>query len=350
MQASLAELAELVDGRLLGDASLAVSGAAPLSDVQAGQITFIDSIEKESQLRGIAAAAAIVPIGVEIERLSVIQVADVHLAFTAVHRLFYPARPKRRFGISPAAVVNPSAELACDVEVHPGATVGDDVRIGSGSTIHSGVRVMAGCRIGRDVAIYPNAVLYEDTVVGDHVIIHAGAVLGAFGFGYEFVEGRHKLCAQLGNVVIEPHVEIGAGSTIDRGVYGGTRIGEGSKLDDQVMIGHNCRIGRHNLLCSQVGIAGSSKTGDYVVMGGQVGVRDHRCIGDRAQIAAAAIVRKDVPADDKQVGFPAAPVREYMKQHSALRKLPDMRRQLKRLQQTVEKLQQRIDEEGRHAA
>ena len=167
------------------------------------------------------------------------------------------------------------------MDVYPFATIGDDVTIGAGSTIHSGVHIMAGSRIGEDVTIFPNAVLYENTVVGARCLIHAGAVLGAYGFGYEQVDGRHQLSAQLGNVELGADVEVGAGTTIDRGTYGPTVIGEGTKIDDQVMVAHNCRIGRHNMLCSQVGIAGSTTTGDYVVMAGQVGVRDHVNIGDR---------------------------------------------------------------------
>ena len=167
--------------------------------------------------------------------------------------------------------------------------------IGDGSTIHSGVHIMAGSQIGEDVTIFPNAVLYENTIVGPRCLIHANAVLGAYGFGYGFVDGRHVLSAQLGNVVLGADVEIGAGTTIDRGTYGPTVIGEGTKIDDLVMVAHNCRIGRHNMLCSQVGIAGSTTTGDYVVMAGQVGVRDHVHIGDRAVLGAMAGVTNDVP-------------------------------------------------------
>ena len=132
------------------------------------------------------------------------------------------------------------------------------------------------------MTIFPNAVLYENTDRRRRATIHASAVLGAYGFGYELVDGRHVLSAQLGNVVLGADVEIGAGTTIDRGTYGPTIIGDGTKIDDQVMVAHNCRIGRHNMLCSQVGVAGSTTTGDYVVMAGQVGVRDHVHIGDRA--------------------------------------------------------------------
>lgn len=132
---------------------------------------------------------------------------------------------------------------------------------------------MAGCVIGKDTTLFPNVVLYEDTHVGDRVILHAGAVIGAYGFGYREIDGQHTLASQLGNVVIEDDVEIGACATIDRGTYGATTIGAGTKIDNLVQIAHNCRLGQHNLICSQVGIAGSTTTGDRVVMAGQVGVR-----------------------------------------------------------------------------
>jgi UDP-3-O-[3-hydroxymyristoyl] glucosamine N-acyltransferase len=280
----------------------------------------------------------------------VILVADVHEAFAAIHRHLHPPRAQARIGVSPAAYVSPSARLADDVDIHPGATVGDDVEIGAGGTIHSGARIMAGCRLGRGVTIFPNAVLYPETVLGDHVIVHAGAVLGAYGFGYRFTAGRHHLSAQLGIVVIESHVEIGACTTIDRGTYGPTRVREGAKLDNQVMIGHNCQIGRHNLLCSHVGIAGSTTTGDYVVMAGQVGVRDHVHIGDGVQLGAQAGVRKDIPAGEKYMGSPAVPAREFMEMVAVQGKLPEMRKQLRQLQKTVDELQRRALGAAREAA
>ena len=191
--------------------------------------------------------------------------------------------------------MSPSARLDDDVDIHPGATVGEDARIGRHSTIHAGVQIGAGCKIGSGVTIFPNAVLYENTVVGDRSVIHAGAVLGAFGFGYKMVGGQFQLSAQLGHVEIGCDVEIGACSTIDRGTYSATIIGDGTKIDNQVMIAHNCRIGRHNMICSQVGIAGSTTTGDYVVMAGQVGVRDHVHIGAGAVLGAKSGVANDVP-------------------------------------------------------
>ncbi len=338
MNTKLAELAALVDGTLLGDGDLLICGAGTLADVQEGQITLLDGSEKHRDLSGCSAAAAVVPRDFRLEGIAAIEVDDVHRAFTVIVAHFRPQRQATRVGISPQAAVSPSAKLADNVDVHPLAFIGDDVKIGAGSTIHSGARVMAGSQIGEDVTVYPNAVLYENTVVGSRSVIHAGAVLGAYGFGYALVEGRHELSAQLGNVELGDDVEIGAGTTIDRGTYGPTRIGDGTKVDDLVMIAHNCRIGRHNMLCSQVGIAGSTSTGDYVVMAGQVGVRDHVHIGNGAVLGAMSGITNDVPDGSRMIGIPATPEREQKIRLATLSKLPEMRRQLKTLQRVVDRL------------
>jgi UDP-3-O-[3-hydroxymyristoyl] glucosamine N-acyltransferase len=350
MQLSLSDLACLVDGQLTGDRNTPITGAATLADVVAGDITFIDSAEKLPQLKASAANAAVVPPGVDCGSLPVISVSDVYAAFARIVEQFRPRRMSRRTGISTRAFVSPTAKLAADVDVHPGASIGDEVEIGPGCTIHSGACIMAGCKLGRNVTVYANAVLYEETRVGDRAVIHAAAVIGADGFGYKFVEGRHRLAAQLGNVEIGADVEVGAGATIDRGAYGPTRIGEGTKIDDQVMIAHNCQIGRHNLICSQVGIAGSTSTGDYVVMAGQVGVRDHVHIGDRAVLGAMSGIISDVPADSCLLGVPATPEKVQWLQQAAIAKLPEMRKELKRLERAVAELKQRLGDEKKSAA
>ena len=346
MQATLAELADLVGGRLIGDGSLPIEGTAPLGDAKPGEITLIDRAERAGCLAASRASAVVAPRAVMVDRLPTIQVDDVHQAFAMIVARFRPPRTSRRIGISPAAVIRPTARLGKNVDVHPLATIGDDVEIGDDATIHSGVQIMAGTTIGPGVTIFPHAVLYEDTVVGPRCVIHAGAVLGAYGFGYCCDEGRHRLSAQLGNVILEADVEIGAGSTVDRGTYGPTIIGEGSKIDNQVMIAHNCRIGRHNMICAQVGIAGSTTTGDYVVMAGQVGVRDHVHIGAQAVLGAMAGVINNVPDGARVVGIPATPEREQMVKQAALAKLPDMRRQLKQLQSAVDRLTQQSGAEN----
>lgn len=340
MPTTLAALARLVGGELVGDGAVEIHGAATLADASAADITLVDKNERAALLAASGARAAIVPRGFPLEALTMpaIIAPDVHKAFTAIVLHFRPPRPQQRQGISPHAVVHPSAQLADDVDVHAGATIGADVVIGRGSTIHCGARVMAGCRLGENVSIHPNAVLYEGTRIGDRSAVHANTVIGCHGFGYRVFEGSHLPAAQLGWVEVGADCEIGACSTVDRGTYGPTIIGDGTKIDNLVMIAHNCRIGRHNMICSQVGVAGSTSTGDYVVMAGQVGVRDHVHIGDRAVLAAKAGISSDVPAGAHMLGVPAIREREQKIQFAAMSKLPEMRRQLKRLQRMVEAL------------
>lgn len=346
MQATLAELAALVDGQLIGDGDLPIRGAAIIRDAEPGEITLIDKAELSGMLKSSRASAAVAPGAVEPNGLPLIRVADVHRAFSVIVARFQPSRSTRRVGISPDASVHPSAVLGRDVDVHPMATIGPDVEIGDGATIHSGAHVMAGAKIGPQATIFPGAVLYENTAVGPRCVIHAGAVLGAYGFGYCCENGRHQLSAQLGSVILEADVEVGAGTTIDRGTYGPTVVGEGTKIDNMVMIAHNCRIGRHNMLCAQVGIAGSTTTGDYVVMAGQAGVRDHVDIGAGAMLGAKAGVMSSVPEKARVVGIPATPEREQMVKQAALAKLPEMRRQVKKLQQVVDRLVESVDGEN----
>jgi UDP-3-O-[3-hydroxymyristoyl] glucosamine N-acyltransferase len=340
MATRLSELATLVVGNVVGDPTLEIRAAAPLMDAGPGDITFIDKLDKAARLAQTQASAVVVPQNFPAAALTMpaILTTDVHRAFVAITTHFRPPRVERRVGVSPAAYVSSSATLLGPVEVHPGAMIGEDVEIGAGSVIHSGARVMAGCKLGQRVTIYPNAVLYEDTLVGDRSVIHANAVLGAHGFGYKLINGQHQLTAQLGHVQVGCDVEIGAGSTIDRGAYGPTVIGDGTKIDNLVMVAHNCHVGKHNILCSQVGIAGSTMTGDYVTLAGQVGIRDHVKIGDNAVVGAKAGVSNDVPAGAHMLGSPAMPEREQKIQFAAMARLPEMRKQLKALEHKVARL------------
>ena len=335
MSLTLQEIAHLVDGRLSGDGDLKIHGAATLAVATQGEITLADNPKHAAQLARCAASAVVVPEGFQPEGRPTITVADVHAAFSRVVAHFCPPRATRRPGISPAAFVDPSARLSPDVEVHPHAFVGTDVQIGPGTIIHSGVRILDGCRIGAGCTLFPNVVLYENTQLGDRVIVHAGAVLGAYGFGYSFVAGKHKLCAQLGFVQVGDDVEIGAATTIDRGTYGPTLIGEGTKLDNLVQIGHNCRLGKHNLICSQVGIAGSSSTGDYVVMAGQVGIADHLHMADRSVLGAKAGVMFDTEPGKRYIGLPAVEEREAFRNAALVRQLSTFKKQIHELQRAA---------------
>lgn len=342
MASRLADLAALIGGKLAGDGSGLITAASTLSAALPGEITLVDHADKLPRLAASQASAVVVPSGLTVDRPA-IEVDNVRGAFARIVTHFRPRRPQRRCGVSPLAMVSASARLADDVDVHCGATIGDEVSIGSGSTIHAGATLMAGCRIGSNVTIFPRATLYEDTIVGDNCIIHAGAVLGAYGFGYSQVGSRHVLSEQLGWVELGNQVEVGAGSTIDRGTYGPTSIGEGTKIDNLVQIGHNCRIGRHNMICAQVGIAGSTTTGDYVVIAGQAGVRDHVHVGQRAVIGGQTGVSSNVEDGANLLGTPALPISQQRVIFAIIARLPELRKQIKQLQSDVDALHGRHD-------
>ncbi|MDA7951766.1 MAG: UDP-3-O-(3-hydroxymyristoyl)glucosamine N-acyltransferase [Pirellulaceae bacterium] len=331
MPLTISQIADLVGGTILGDDSLIITEAAPILSARTGEITLAESPNLAEELATCNASAALIGPDFQPENITTITVENPRQAFEKIVTYFRPQSQKTNSGISPQAMVCPSASIGEGSTIYAGASLGENVRIGKGSVIHSGVRISDNCQIGDEVTIFANAVLYENTYIGDRAILHSGVVLGAYGFGYNSSANGHELSAQLGYVHIEGEVEIGACTTIDRGTYSATRIGRGTKIDNQVMIGHNCQLGKHNLICSQVGIAGSCKTGDFVVMAGQVGIKDHTTIGDRVIIGAKAGVMHDLTEEGQYLGAPAQPVRDQMAIFAALRKLPEMKKQLRNL-------------------
>lgn len=331
MRFTLAELQQRVGGELRGDPQTVILSAEILREVQPGGITLVDRVKLLPELAKSAAAAAVVGNDCAGAELPCLVVTDVHAAFSAIVQMFRPKRETVPVGLSGSARIDPTAKIGERVTIGPLATVGAHCEIADDVVIHAGVHLMAGCKIGPGVVIFPSAVLYDNTVVGAKSIIHAGAVLGAYGFGYKLVDGQHVLSQQLGHVEIGANVEIGAGTTIDRGTYGATSIGDGTKIDNQVMIGHNCRIGKNNLLCSQVGIAGSTTTGDFVVMAGQAGVKDHVHIGTGVMLGAKAGVMADMLEPGAFIGSPAIPEREGMLVIASMMRLPELRKEIKEL-------------------
>lgn len=335
---TLAELAAMLGGIVSGDGNMKIFGVAPIQSATSGELTFLERAERSALLKKCAAGAVLVPQDCVLENFATIQVADVLESFKRVCEFFSPRRDESIHGISDKAAIHPSAVLGKNVAVGHFAAVGEEVELGGDTVIHNGVQIAAGCKIGSGTVIFPNAVLYRNTIVGERCIIHANAVLGAFGFGYDSSASGHKLSPQLGNVVIGDDVEIGANSTIDRATYGSTLVGDGTKIDNFVMIAHNCKIGKHNLICAHTGIAGSTTTGDYVVMAGRVGVKDHVHIGSRSVLGAMSGILADVPEDSRIVGIPATPEKEQMRIQIALQALPGMRKEFKQLVKTVEEL------------
>lgn len=336
MAALLSELAELVAGKLVGDGSIAITSADPLSTAKEGSITFVDNPRSFTDLHKSRASAAILSPDLPTNGLSYIQVNDPLSAFIEVLHFLRGPTNKKCAAIDPRAAIHPKAKIGQGVTVGPFAVIEEGVIIGKRCHIHAGAIIGEGSQLGDDVEIHSYVVLYPGTKLGNRVCIHANAVIGADGFGYRFKDGKHVKVPQLGHVEIGDDVEIGSCSTIDRATFDATYIGTGTKIDNQVQIGHNCNIGPHNILVSQVGIAGSSSTGEYVVIAGQVGIRDHIHIGAGSTIGAKAGVTKDVPPGVRMLGAPATPERDQKKILMSLEKLPDMRKDIKRLKQHLQ--------------
>jgi UDP-3-O-[3-hydroxymyristoyl] glucosamine N-acyltransferase len=328
-------LAELIHGQVSGDGALEITAARALNEAGPGDVTFIESDRHAPLLKSCRATAVVVPQNLAAPGLNVIRVADPLTAFIAIVRHLHAPRQGETppLGIDPRAAVHPTARVGPEPSIYPFATVGEGSTIGARCRIHSGAAVGRDCRLGDDVTLHPNVVLYDGTVLGHRVIIHGNAVIGADGFGYRLQNGRHAKVPQLGHVEIGDDVEVGACTTIDRGTFQATRIGEGTKIDNLVQVAHNCQIGRHNLFVSQMGIAGSSSSGDYVVVAGQVGICDHVHIGSRVVVGAKAGVTKDVAEGERILGAPATPEREQKRILMSLEKLPEMRRDIRKIKQ-----------------
>jgi UDP-3-O-[3-hydroxymyristoyl] glucosamine N-acyltransferase len=329
------QLAELVLGTVQGNGDLLIHAARPLKEARAGDITFVEDAKHAAQLKASQASAAVVPQSFAAANLPVIRVADPLAAFVTIIRHLQGRTEPPPHGIDPKASVHPGARVGEGASIHPFAVVGEGTVIGARCRLYPGVVVGRACRLGDDVTLYPNVVVYDGTVIGDRVIVHGNAVLGADGFGYRFHDGRHVKVPQLGHVEIGDDVEIGACTTIDRATFQATRVGAGTKIDNLVQVGHNCQVGRHNLIVSQVGIAGSSSTGEYVVLAGQAGIVGHLHIGDRAAVGGQAGVTKDVPAGQRVLGSPATPEREQKRIMMSLEKLPEIRRDVRRIKQRL---------------
>ncbi len=335
MQVTVKQLAELVEGQVHGDGGLVIAAARPIGEAAAGDITYLDGERHLTRFYSSPAPAAVAPASVPLNGKTLIRVSDPLAAFVTIVKYLHGRPELPPCGIHERAFVDPSVKYGADLSVHPFACIGAGTSIGERCRIHSGVVIGRDCRIGDDVTIYPNAVLYDGTTIGDRAIIHANAVLGADGFGYRFQDGKHVKVPQQGRVEIGADVEIGACTTIDRGTFGATVIGAGTKIDNLVQVGHNCQVGKHNIFVSQLGMAGSCSTGDYVVIAGQVGVADHVHIGAGAVIGAKAGVVKDIPDGQRTLGAPATPEREQKRILMSLERLPEIRKDLRKIKQQL---------------
>jgi UDP-3-O-[3-hydroxymyristoyl] glucosamine N-acyltransferase len=331
----LAELAELVGGRVVGDPERTVEAIRALEDAGPADLSFAFEAKRLAEARATGAGALLVAPALAGELAGALLVAeDPRYALALLLARFHPPEP-RVPGVHPTAVVGPGCALDPSVTIGPYAVIGDETRVAARARIGALAVLGRRCVVGEGSVIHPHAVLYDGTELGKGTIVHAGAVLGADGFGYATHGGVHHKVPQVGRVVLEEDVEVGANAAIDRATLGETRVGAGTKIDNLVQIGHNVRVGRHSILCGQAGVAGSARLGDHVVLAGQAGVAGHIELGDRVQVAAKSAALSTVEADAKVAGIPAVDLRRWRRQVALLSRLEEMSRRLRDLERRL---------------
>jgi len=331
----LAQLAVELGRAVEGDGDVVIAGVGSLEDARAGDLTFVRMERYEGRLAKTRATAVIAPPGVDTGKLPVIRSPQPGLDFARAARILVPAaRPPA--GVHPSAWIDPEAHVDPTASVGPGCSVEAGARVGARSVLHANVSLYAGVRIGADCTLHAGCVLREETELGDRVVLQAGVVLGADGFGYGVNEDGHfEAVPQLGRVVLEDDVEIGANATVDRGTLGDTRIRRGAKLDNLVMVAHNCEVGEDAMLIAQAGLAGSVRIGRGALVLSQAGVADHICVGDRAYVGPQSGVTSDVPDGGRVLGTPHDDLPRTRRIWTAWRRLPELFARVRALERRV---------------
>ncbi len=340
-QVTLAQLARLVNGEILGNPDLRIEGIASLEDAGPNHITFLANPKYAKAAKASNAGAIIVsPEWKDLEK-NLIVCPDPYLALAKI-ATFFSASEKAPRGVDKKAILEQGVKLGNDISIYPSAYVASGSIIGDRTEIHPGAYIGNDVKIGKDCIIYPNVSILRGTIIGDRVIIHSGTVIGSDGFGYApSPEGYFKI-PQNGIVHIEDDVEIGANCTIDRATFGKTWIKRGTKIDNLVQIAHNVIIGEHTALVSQVGISGSTRIGNQVILAGQVGVAGHLTIGDRVRVAAQSGIAHSIPSGKDMSGSPAIDHRTWLKCSAIFPRLPQMRKTIKELEKRIEQLEEQL--------
>lgn len=334
----LKDIAAALNGQLHGPEDLEIMGPGKIEEAQTGQITFLANPKYQQYIASTRASAIVIDQELPDLKIPYILVSNAYLAFMQVLRLFTPRQHDYFDGVSEQTIVDPTAELHPSVKVGPLAYVGPNVKVGKNTVIYPGVVLLKNVKVGEDCILYPNVSVREDCVIGNRVILHNGVVVGSDGFGFAPFNGVYHKIPQIGNVIIEDDVEIGANSAIDRATTGSTIIHRGCKFDNLVQIAHNVKVGENTAIAAQSGIAGSAEIGKNVIMAGQVGVVGHIKVHDNVIIAAKSGVSKDVPQGKVMFGIPAMEMNKKKRIEASMRHLPDLMKRIRELEKELEEL------------
>lgn len=340
MEFTAKQIAEFIGGKVEGNEQAAVNTFAKIEEGQPGAISFLSNPKYTHYLYDTKSTIVLVNEDLELEQPVSTTLIRVKNAYEAVARLLqlYESMKPRKTGIDPLAFVSPKATIGSDVYIGAFACIGDGTVIGDGTQVYPHVVIGDGVKIGRQCLLYPNVTIYQGCQLGNGVTIHAGSVIGADGFGFApNVEGYEKI-PQIGIVVIEDNVEIGANTCIDRSTMGQTVIHRGVKLDNLIQVAHNCEIGENTVMSAQVGVAGSTKVGSWCMFGGQVGLAGHITVGDHVNLGAQSGVPSSLKANQTLIGTPPMEPTPYFKSQAIFRRLPDMYKELSALRKEIEEL------------
>ncbi len=341
----LDDLAQRVGGEVRGNPERRVRGVATLERAGPHDLSFLTNPRYRRAAAESGAGAILVGPGTELAGHDLLEAKEPYVALAQLLELFHPRQPIHA-GISPDARIGEDVVVGRDVHVGPFAVIGDRSELGDRAVVGPGCILGEACRVGCDTRLSPRVVLYDGTHVGARCIIHAGVVLGADGFGFATSAGKHRKVPQVGRVVVEDDVEIGANSTVDRAMLGHTHIGRGSKIDDLVMIAHGVRLGPDSLLAGQAGVAGSASLGARATLAGQAGVAGHLKLGEGVTVAAKSAVFQDLPAGAFVAGVPAADHAVWKRSQALVKRLPELRNQLRELRTRLAALEGRVAGEG----
>jgi UDP-3-O-[3-hydroxymyristoyl] glucosamine N-acyltransferase len=340
---TVTELADYLGGVVQGDGSVVISGLGALESAGPDALTFLANPKYASKVAETSAGAVLMAPGGERYGRTAIEVANPYLGFAKLLTLFYTT-PHKALGVLPAAIVNETATIGEGASIYPGSCIGRNVAIGKRTVIYPGAVLYDNVSIGDDCTIHANTVVRERCRVGNRCIIQPGAVIGSDGFGYAPDGKSYYRIPQIGIVVLEDDVEIGANSCVDRAAIEVTRISRGTKLDNLVQIAHNCQIGEDCMIVSQVGISGSTRIGNHVTLAGQVGVAGHLTIGDNVLVGAQSGVPSSLPANAAYSGSPTMPHKEWLKSAMVVPRLPEMKKTVSALEKRVAELEAKLNQ------